>query len=105
MKIYLDDERKTPNGWVRAYWADEVIKLIKNNDVTAISLDHDLGDDSRSTGYDVLVWLEEELMSGRWDKSKKFPMIDIHSMNPVAVVKMRNLARKLYFFAEDNNLL
>jgi hypothetical protein len=59
VKIYLDDERPTPAGWVRASWPDEVIKLLSAGGVTALSSDHDLGDDERGTGYDVVLWLEE----------------------------------------------
>ena len=28
MKVYLDDERKTPDGWVRVFWPDEAIELL-----------------------------------------------------------------------------
>jgi len=55
MKVFLDDLRATPEGWHRAYWPDEVIALLKNGDVTAVSLDHDLGDDAKGTGYDVVA--------------------------------------------------
>lgn len=27
MRVYLDDERNTPEGWVRVYWPDEAIAL------------------------------------------------------------------------------
>lgn len=37
------DERDTPAGWIRVYWPDEVIKLLKTGKVTEISVDHDLG--------------------------------------------------------------
>jgi hypothetical protein len=47
MKVYLDDERTTPEGWHRVYWPDKAIALLKTGDVTQISLDHDLGDDDR----------------------------------------------------------
>jgi len=47
MKIYLDDIRKAPLGWVHVYWPDEAIALLKTGDVTEISLDHDLGDDNK----------------------------------------------------------
>ena len=57
MKVYLDDERETPKGWVRCYWPDEVIDLLHSGEVAEISLDHDLGDDARGTGYDVLLWM------------------------------------------------
>jgi len=43
MKVYLDDERKTPDGWRRVYWPEEAIELLKSGDVKEISLDHDLG--------------------------------------------------------------
>ena len=59
MKVFLDDLRPTPEGWVRAYWPEEVYALLETGDVTHLSLDHDLGDDSRGTGYDVLLWIEE----------------------------------------------
>lgn len=42
MKIYLDDIRDTPNGWIRTYSSDETIKLLEAGGVEEISLDHDL---------------------------------------------------------------
>ncbi|MBF0266658.1 MAG: hypothetical protein HQL46_15455 [Gammaproteobacteria bacterium] len=33
MKIYLDDERKTPKGWIRVFWPDEAIKLKKEKGI------------------------------------------------------------------------
>lgn len=50
-----------PLGWVRAYWPEEVITLLKSGQVTELSLDHDLGDDAHGTGYTVLLWLEEQV--------------------------------------------
>lgn len=43
MKIYLDDVRTTPEGWTRCYKVEEVQELMRNNVVTHMSLDHDLG--------------------------------------------------------------
>jgi len=63
MKVYLDDTRDTPAGWIRVYWPDEAIELLKTGEVTEISLDHDLGDDARGTGYDVVLWLEKRVFS------------------------------------------
>ena len=31
MRIYLDDERTTPDGWVRVYWPDEAIALLRQH--------------------------------------------------------------------------
>jgi len=60
LKVYLDDERVAPDGWVQVRWPEEAIKLMKECEVTHMSLDHDLGDDQRGTGYDVLLWIERE---------------------------------------------
>ncbi len=53
VKVYLDDCRPTPAGWVPARWPEEVIRLLEQGDVAQLSLDHDLGDDAHGTGYDV----------------------------------------------------
>ncbi|HAU4895364.1 TPA: hypothetical protein F3L08_16210 [Aeromonas hydrophila] len=84
MKLYLDDERETPAGWIRVFWPDEAIAWLKTEMVTEISLDHDLGDDGRGTGYDVILWMENEVMT------KYFipPKIHIHSANVSARRKM-----------------
>ncbi len=84
MKVYLDDERETPDGWVRVYWPDEAIELLKAGGVTEISLDHDLGDDERGTGYDVLLWLEEQVVVHGF----RPPKMGVHSANSSAREKM-----------------
>lgn len=84
MKVYLDDERVTPDGWVRTYWPEEVIELLKLGEVTELSLDHDLGDDERGTGYTVLLWLEEQVICNGMQP----PIIHVHSANSSARQKM-----------------
>jgi len=84
MKVYLDDERTTPDGWVRVYWPDEVIKLLKTREVTEVSLDRDLGDDDRGTGYDVVLWIEEQVALHGFVP----PMMSVHSANVSARNKM-----------------
>lgn len=84
MKVFLDDERTTPAGWVRAYWPDEVIALLQAGGVTEVSLDHDLGDDERGTGYDVLLWLEEQVFTA----GMRAPKLSVHSANSSARLKM-----------------
>lgn len=85
IKVYLDDERVTPEGWVRVYWPDEAIELLKAGNVEAVSLDHDLGDDKRGTGYDVVLWIEEAVAMHGF----KPPLITVHSANTSAAIKMR----------------
>lgn len=85
MRIYLDDTRDAPQGWVRAYWPREVIKLLQHNEVAVISLDHDLGDDKRGTGYDVLAWIEEQVFLHGWTPPAQ---IIVHSANGPAKERM-----------------
>ena len=84
MKFYLDDERATPEGWTRVYWPEEAIDLLKTGNVLEISLDHDLGDDERGTGYDVVLWIEEAVIT----KGFKPPVMRVHSANSSARDKM-----------------
>ena len=84
MKVYLDDERTTPEGWIRVYWPEEAIELLQSGNVTEISLDHDLGDDERGTGYDVVLWIEEAVITRGFVP----PKIKVHSANSSARIKM-----------------
>lgn len=93
IKIYLDDERQTPEGWTRCFWPQEVIELLKNNKVSHVSLDHDLGDDQRGTGYDVLKWIEEEVHTNE----RYFPpFMVVHSANPAAKKRMEAAISSIY---------
>lgn len=84
MKVFLDDERNTPDGWVRVFWPDEAIELLATGEVVEISLDHDLGDDQRGTGYDVVLWIEEAVALRGFNP----PLIRVHSANSSAREKM-----------------
>ncbi|XAQ41722.1 hypothetical protein PEE19_14430 [Ralstonia solanacearum] len=85
MKVFLDDERATPDGWRRVYWPEEAIQLLKTGFVEEISLDHDLGDDGRGTGYDVILWIEAAVALRCFNP----PKITVHSANSSAADKMR----------------
>ncbi len=91
MKVFLDDERATPDGWVRVYWPDEAIALLLAGGVTEVSLDHDLGDDDRGTGYDVLLWLEERVFT----TGMRPPKLLVHSANSSARLKMEAAIRSI----------
>jgi hypothetical protein len=91
LKVYLDDERQTPDGWVRTYWPEEVIELLKTGNVEEISLDHDLGDDEHGTGYDVVLWIEEQVFVNNFVP----PRMKVHSANSSARVKMESGIRSM----------
>jgi len=84
MRVFLDDERPTPQGWTHVSWPDEAIALLETGAVQEISLDHDLGDDVRGTGYDVILWIENAVVSNGF----KPPRIIVHSANASARIKM-----------------
>jgi hypothetical protein len=84
MRVYLDDDRQAPAGWVRVWWPDEAIALLQAGAVTELSLDHDLGDDARGTGYDVVLWIEEAVAL----RGFSAPRIFVHSANSSARLKM-----------------
>jgi hypothetical protein len=105
MKLWIDDVRPAPDGYIWAKSVDEAINLIclgehlegeakyTNSEIqgsfqiTLIDIDHDAGDYAKYGGdyIKVLVWLEH---TGR-----NYP-IHIHSMNPVGVANMRRIIER-----------
>ena len=92
MKLWLDDCRPAPEGYI---WAHSVWRAIKEIDladmrgeaIELIDIDHD-ADDYWQYGGDyikLLDWLEE---TGR-----NYP-IRIHSMNPVGAANMRRIIER-----------
>lgn len=92
MKLYLDDERIPPDGWVLVATPEAAIETLKTGNVTHLSLDHDLGllqsdgqiDDGR-TGYTVLQWLEEAVVTQGFTPPE---FMQVHSANPAGARKM-----------------
>lgn len=90
-KLWLDDQRPAPRGWLHARSYAEAVRCIRRfgNELAEVSLDHDLcpahtaGDYSDGrTGYDVLAYL---LRTGLR------PVIHIHTMNPEGLQRMTDL--------------
>jgi hypothetical protein len=101
VKVWLDDVREAPLGWVRARSPEEAIELLRSGDVEEISLDHDLGlatPESERTGYDVLAWLEKAVATGAWEHN--VPEIRIYSANPVGWRRMEHAIESIRQLAE-----
>lgn len=101
IKIWLDDERPAPEGWLRFYIPSEVIFALRNYPVHAVSLDHDLGfteEGVEMNGYEVMRHLEEEAFAGRTVP----PIIDIHTANPVARERMEAARDQVRKFEREN---
>ncbi len=98
MKVYLDDVREAPEGWIRTWLVRDTIQLLRSGLVTHLSLDHDLGDeDVMGTGYDVLTWLEEQVMLHGFIP----PEITVHSANAGARPKMEQAIKAIENFTDE----
>ena len=92
MKLWIDDVRPAPEGYVWAQsvmMAQAIIKVeeTEGSKIDLIDIDHDAGDFVCDGGdyIKLLDWLEE---TGR-----DYP-IRIHSMNPVGVANMRAIIKR-----------
>lgn len=98
MKLWVDDIRPAPPGYVHCRSVNEAKRAIikysnridfDNNlvdEIELIDIDHDAGDFARDGGdyIKLLDWLEET--------DRNYP-IHIHSMNPVGVENLRTIIR------------
>lgn len=86
MKIWLDDIRPAPEGFVHCRSVNETIRVILTAEgtesITLIDCDHDMGDYARDGGDGIrlLDWLIER---------ETFYPIRLHTMNPVGRENMQ----------------
>lgn len=93
LKIWVDDVRPAPEGYIWLKSVNEVKKyladphILGNYEISLIDLDHDAGDYAKDGGdyIKILDYLEMVGYDGA---------IRIHSMNPVGVQNMRNIIQK-----------
>lgn len=100
MKIWVDDLRSAPEGYVWCNSVNDAIYTIHSNDmyywvpenviedpIELIDIDHDAGDYVSDGGdyIQLLNWLE--------NTGRNYP-IRIHSMNPVGVENMRRIIQR-----------
>lgn len=80
MKIWLDDMRPAPDGWVWVRTVEEAIELMSSGEVVEASLDHDLGDGEQE-GYRLVLWMAE---NDTWPTG----FVSVHSSNPPGAERM-----------------
>lgn len=92
MKLWVDDVRPAPEGYVHIFSVNQGINVIKAfplpiDLIEVIDIDHDAGDYAADGGdyIKLLDWLEE--------KGYNIP-IHIHSMNPVGILRMRSIIKR-----------
>jgi hypothetical protein len=94
MKIYLDDLRGPPAGWIKVTHPDEVISYILQGEAEVIDLDYHLGKDWKFTGLTVLKWLQNEILEGR--TPTVVPEILIHTGDLQAMEEMEGIRSRIY---------
>lgn len=98
MKLWVDDVRPAPDGYIWCKSVNEAKRFIIDNSprkkfdfvpypIELIDIDHDAGDYANDGGdyIKLLDWLEET--------NRNYP-IRIHSMNPVGVANMRAIIER-----------
>jgi hypothetical protein len=80
VKVYLDDVRPEPEGWLRAYTYEQCVELLETGAVTHLDLDWNLGQGPERTGLSVLEWLEDRVSVGRL----RPPALTVHTADPRA---------------------
>lgn len=98
IKVFLDDARITPEGWVRAYSAEEALHLLLSQEVEWLSLDYDLDlVPVEQEGLIVEAKVNPDAKNGTWlvremIERNRWPLhLCIHSMNPTGVKEMQAL--------------
>lgn len=84
VRLWLDDLRPAPPGWVWVKTVPAALALLRRGLVGEVSLDHDLGEDGGGTGYDVASWIEEEAFHVRLPRLRWA----VHSANPIGRERM-----------------
>jgi hypothetical protein len=85
-RLYLDDLRPTPEGFVRVYNYEEFVDYLERKGLPDfISFDHDLGEDL--SGYDCAKYLVEYCLTHQLP----LPNYKVHSQNPVGKENIERL--------------
>lgn len=105
MKLFIDDWRPCPAGWVLAKDYDEAVEILASCLVTDVSFDHDLGCDGfddggnlimKKSGYDVASWLEKRVAT---DATFPVPDMQVHSANPAGIRDLNLVIGSILRFA------
>ena len=85
VRLWLDDTRPTPEGWIGAATVEEAIEVLETGRVVEASLDYDLGFGQRY-GHALCRWMAEENV---WPST-----LTVHSSNPPGARLMCNLIQE-----------
>lgn len=105
MKLFVDDLRPAPEGWILANTIIGAINAIKQFDPEVISLDHDIchhvmtvfiarGNEANPRNPDMIACCENfkavaEYIVAKYEAKEKKPKIFIHTMNVPAAKELK----------------
>ena len=104
MKLWIDDMRPAPEGYISFKGVNEALRFIVANraDIEVISLDHDSGDYHKYGGDYIRILDELERLSRKqttegliWRMClHNVIKFHLHSANPVGVANMRRIIER-----------
>jgi hypothetical protein len=100
MKLWIDDERPAPEGWLWVKTSFDAIEALLHNDIEEISFDHDLG--GHDTTMRVVEFIEERAYFKKMTRIKW----NVHSANPAGRKNLEaalNSADRIWTRRESNN--
>jgi hypothetical protein len=101
MKIYLDDWRTPPPGYVLVKTVNELKKLVKEHgkEIEVLDLDNYLEEYSvyGGNGIDFIRWLEEAVYTGEVELNPNVKIVS-HSSDPVMAEKIEEIGRNIKAF-------
>lgn len=91
MRLYVDDTRLCPEGWVLARTYEEALELLSGGKVTHLDLDWNLGQGRDHTGMCILHWLETAIRS----RQIPLPEISVHTADAGARRQMLETIQRI----------
>jgi len=98
MKIYLDDLREPPPGYLLVKRVDKLKEIVreKGQEIEVLDLDNYLGEYFRfgGNGIDFILWLEEAVYTGEVKLNPNVKIIS-HSSDPVMRDSIEEVGRRI----------
>ena len=95
MKLWIDDIRPAPEGYVWLKSTNEALRFISahRSEIEEISLDHDAGEYVADGGDYIVILDELERISYYLPTAFKKYKFSIHSANPVGAARMKQIIK------------
>ena len=98
MKVYLDDWREPPPGYVLVRSVNELKRLVRERgrEIELLDLDNYLNEYSRfgGNGIDFVNWLEEAVYTGEVELNPNVKIVS-HSSDPFMRYKIEEVGRRI----------